>query len=182
MTKNRRTHGDGSVGPTASGARRIARRLERAMKYAGGRDALATMGATRVVTLSEDPMTRTDRRSRTSACHAGWYLLGETLEKGGDAISGCSMGSVPDATMVTDAYGNELSWSEGGDAMAKTLGFERFGELLIWAGTHPEHWGNTHGSCMFDNVIAFIDPCNAKPHQVAVATIAKHWHGVAARL
>lgn len=74
-----------------------------------------------------------------------------------------------------------LIYSHGAHMMAVDLGFETMGDLELWAHTHPDIWGNTHGSAMFASSLAFISkdrPWGAG----SVCDIRNHWNEVADRL
>ncbi len=122
---------------------------------------------------------------RTTACHGGWYALGRLM----DHPAVCwrhdeTFYSDPGETLMARRPDGSLSpvmYCEGGQLLARDLGFMNAPALRGWAERHPEIWGNAHGERMFagDGAVAFGKPAFTP---VRVGEIVAWWLAVAERL
>ena len=84
---------------------------------------------------------------KTVQCFGGWYAVARFWEWKGDK------GSFTGPHLAGNGEG--VDFMDGAFQMGKDLGLESDAALRLWAGQHPEFWGNTHGELMFFDGIAF---------------------------
>ncbi len=147
------------------------------------RRAMDTHGGDRTAPMDRGIVLRSG--CRTTACHGGWYALGRLM----DHPAVCwrhdeTFYSDPGETLMARRPDGSLSpvmYCEGGQLLARDLGFMNAPALRGWAERHPEIWGNAHGERMFagDGAAAFGKPAFAP---VRVGEIVAWWLAVAERL
>ena len=110
----------------------------------------------------------------TVACHAGWYLFGKRLDAGNEVRLMYSHDGD-----CWNCEGTELEFQDGAMELAQDLGFPTYGNMVVWAGDHPDLWGNDEGRTMCRDNIAFG---RKRVEEVTLSDIADHWHAVADRI
>lgn len=92
----------------------------------------------------------------TQLCHAGWY-----------------------ASVTIKTLFDSIHFTDGGNKMAKHLGFKIMSDLIDWADKNPEIWGNKFGGSMFSDSKAFT---GLHGKRISVNDIINHWKGVYERV
>jgi len=95
-------------------------------------------------------------------CHGGWYAFSKDLRD-------------IDEFSDNDSY---ISYFIGAEEMGKDLGFKDQFELMQWASSNDEIWGNKSGSYMFNGETAFLDGMTPI---TSLSQIIDHWKGVKER-
>ncbi len=79
----------------------------------------------------------------------------------------------------------QYTYQLGADALAEFLGFENYGEMLLWAEENPRIWGSDYGHEMFSGCGHFAFTANRvekDTREITLLVIAQWYANVASRL
>lgn len=113
-------------------------------------NALRLAEAKKAIPLVDMKQYGVDHTFQKPNCHGGWYLIG--------------MGGYP-----SDYF------AMGGLQLAADLGFKNMTELMFWAHSSPNIWGNSKGASLFASNQAFGIHHNDPIH---LSVIIAHWGNV----
>ena len=120
-----------------------------------------------------------DHLCKTTACHAGWYLLAKMHEAGEARWEKEDEEGGYHSYSLRNGNGEYRGFTEGVNAVTQDLGFDEYEDVKDWAEKHPELWGNPYGSGMFSSPRAFG---GTYEKELTVKDIAAHWLAVADRI